>query len=231
VGVVQLLRSSAVWAIIVVNIVNHWGYFIYLNWIPSYFYKVKAVSDRVVLIRCLAGAEMLVPNQYSVHGLSSLPGPGSGPESVRICVAAAMDSHGRRFLSRWCAGRWPGRTRRGSCQSSKGTLTTQDVVLAHRHHQRENTFGTGLFSIWLLVHAGAADCCVPWSSAGIDAAVTARHLPQHGHRLYDSCAGHHITGWAMLAPHSDVVHGVEHNIRPANQTYFTRPNSIVSGTL
>ena len=40
VGVVQLLRSSAVWAIIVVNIVNHWGYFIYLNWIPSYFYKV-----------------------------------------------------------------------------------------------------------------------------------------------------------------------------------------------
>lgn len=39
-GVVQLLRSSAVWAIIVVNIVNHWGYFIYLNWIPSYFYKV-----------------------------------------------------------------------------------------------------------------------------------------------------------------------------------------------
>jgi hypothetical protein len=40
VGVVRLLRSSAVWAIIVVNIVNHWGYFIYLNWIPSYFYKV-----------------------------------------------------------------------------------------------------------------------------------------------------------------------------------------------
>ena len=40
VGVVQLLRSSAVWAIIIVNIVNHWGYFIYLNWIPSYFYKV-----------------------------------------------------------------------------------------------------------------------------------------------------------------------------------------------
>lgn len=41
-GVVRLLRSSAVWAIIVVNIVNHWGYFIYLNWIPSYFYKVTA---------------------------------------------------------------------------------------------------------------------------------------------------------------------------------------------
>lgn len=43
VGVRQLLSSSAVWAIIVVNIVNHWGYFIYLNWIPSYFYKVSAL--------------------------------------------------------------------------------------------------------------------------------------------------------------------------------------------
>lgn len=81
---VQLLSSTATWAIIIVNIVNHWGevlhsagsdelwlsfllrrslgqacssatqhaysepllaagYFIYLNWIPSYFYKV--ISD------------------------------------------------------------------------------------------------------------------------------------------------------------------------------------------
>ncbi|EIE19438.1 MFS general substrate transporter [Coccomyxa subellipsoidea C-169] len=35
-----LLRSPATWAIIVVNIVNHWGYFIYLNWMPSYFHHV-----------------------------------------------------------------------------------------------------------------------------------------------------------------------------------------------
>ncbi|KAK9915240.1 hypothetical protein WJX75_006550 [Coccomyxa subellipsoidea] len=32
--------GRATWAIIVVNIVNHWGYFIYLNWMPSYFHHV-----------------------------------------------------------------------------------------------------------------------------------------------------------------------------------------------
>ena len=53
VGVVQLLRSSAVWAIIVVNIVNHWGYFIYLNWIPSYFYKVSREGGCVRLVVCV----------------------------------------------------------------------------------------------------------------------------------------------------------------------------------
>jgi predicted MFS family arabinose efflux permease len=40
VSIRQLLSSRAVWAIIVVKFVNHWGYFIYLNWMPSYFYKV-----------------------------------------------------------------------------------------------------------------------------------------------------------------------------------------------
>lgn len=40
VGVRELLSSSATWAIIIVNIVNHWGYFIYLNWMPSYFNAV-----------------------------------------------------------------------------------------------------------------------------------------------------------------------------------------------
>ena len=41
VGVRELLSSSATWAIIIVNIVNHWGYFIYLNWMPSYFNAVS----------------------------------------------------------------------------------------------------------------------------------------------------------------------------------------------
>lgn len=36
----DLLASPAVLAIVVVNFVNHWGYFIYLNWMPSFFYKV-----------------------------------------------------------------------------------------------------------------------------------------------------------------------------------------------
>lgn len=36
-SVKDLLSSSAVWAVIIVTIVNHWGYFIYLNWMPTYF--------------------------------------------------------------------------------------------------------------------------------------------------------------------------------------------------
>lgn len=40
VSIKQLLSSKAVWAIITAKIINHWGYFIYLNWMPSYFYKV-----------------------------------------------------------------------------------------------------------------------------------------------------------------------------------------------
>ena len=32
-----LLSSPAVWGIVVANIVNHWGYFIYLGWMPTYF--------------------------------------------------------------------------------------------------------------------------------------------------------------------------------------------------
>jgi ACS family sodium-dependent inorganic phosphate cotransporter/ACS family sodium-dependent inorganic phosphate cotransporter-like MFS transporter 9 len=41
VSVWKLLSHKATWAIIIVNIVNHWGYFIYLNWMPSYFSKVS----------------------------------------------------------------------------------------------------------------------------------------------------------------------------------------------
>lgn len=33
----EFLSNSAVWAIIIVNFVNHWGYFIYLNWLPTFF--------------------------------------------------------------------------------------------------------------------------------------------------------------------------------------------------
>lgn len=47
VSVGQLLSHPATWAIIIVNIVNHWGYFIYLNWMPSYFVKVCATVSTV----------------------------------------------------------------------------------------------------------------------------------------------------------------------------------------
>jgi hypothetical protein len=40
VTLLKLLSHPATWAIIVVNFVNHWGYFIYLNWMPTYFSKV-----------------------------------------------------------------------------------------------------------------------------------------------------------------------------------------------
>ena len=46
VGIAKLLSSKATWAIIVVNFVNHWGYFIYLNWMPSYFVRVLGVDLR-----------------------------------------------------------------------------------------------------------------------------------------------------------------------------------------
>eukprot|EP00951_Prasinocladus_malaysianus_P001709 scaffold12053_cov37-Prasinocladus_malaysianus.AAC.2 len=32
-GILQMLSKPAVWAIVVVNFINHWGYFIYLNWL------------------------------------------------------------------------------------------------------------------------------------------------------------------------------------------------------
>lgn len=50
VSVWRLLSHPATWAIIIVNIVNHWGYFIYLNWMPSYFVKVCATVFAVVCI-------------------------------------------------------------------------------------------------------------------------------------------------------------------------------------
>eukprot|EP00198_Chlamydomonas_reinhardtii_P002510 XP_001691846.1 predicted protein [Chlamydomonas reinhardtii] len=46
VTVAKLLTSSATWAIIIVNIVNHFGYFIYLNWMPTYFSKALGFDLR-----------------------------------------------------------------------------------------------------------------------------------------------------------------------------------------
>lgn len=42
----KMLKNKAVWAIIVANFANHWGYFIYLNWMPTYFYKVLGMDLR-----------------------------------------------------------------------------------------------------------------------------------------------------------------------------------------
>lgn len=42
----KMLKTRAVWAIITANVVNHWGYFMYLNWMPTYFYKVLGMNLR-----------------------------------------------------------------------------------------------------------------------------------------------------------------------------------------
>ena len=41
----KLLSHPATWAIILVNFVNDWGFFIYLNWMPTYFYKVSGYQQ------------------------------------------------------------------------------------------------------------------------------------------------------------------------------------------
>ncbi|GFH23432.1 MFS domain-containing protein [Haematococcus lacustris] len=38
--------AAATWAIIVVNVINHFGYFIYLNWMPTYFVKALGFDLR-----------------------------------------------------------------------------------------------------------------------------------------------------------------------------------------
>ena len=38
------LRARPVQAVIVANFVNHWGYFIYLSWIPTYFARQHALN-------------------------------------------------------------------------------------------------------------------------------------------------------------------------------------------
>jgi predicted MFS family arabinose efflux permease len=42
----ELLKRRATWAIVVANFVNHWGYFIFLSWIPSYFANVFGMDMR-----------------------------------------------------------------------------------------------------------------------------------------------------------------------------------------
>ena len=42
----NFLRSRAVWAIVAANVANHWGYFIFLNWLPSFFSGVLKTDLR-----------------------------------------------------------------------------------------------------------------------------------------------------------------------------------------
>ena len=40
------LSKKATWAIVAVNFVNHWSYFILLNWMPSYFVRALGLDLR-----------------------------------------------------------------------------------------------------------------------------------------------------------------------------------------
>jgi len=46
VSIVSLMSKPATWAIVIVNVVNHFGYFIYLNWMPTYFVKALGFDLR-----------------------------------------------------------------------------------------------------------------------------------------------------------------------------------------
>lgn len=40
----DLLSSKHTWAIIAANVANHWGYFVYLSWLPSYFHRALGLN-------------------------------------------------------------------------------------------------------------------------------------------------------------------------------------------
>ena len=42
----NFLRSRPVWAIIAANVANHWGYFVFLNWLPTFFSTVLGTDLR-----------------------------------------------------------------------------------------------------------------------------------------------------------------------------------------
>lgn len=83
-----MLRNRAVWAIIFANFVNHWGYFIYLNWMPTYFYKVLGVDLRAsALMSFLPWAVMAVGSSASGVVSDALVRSGAlSPTAVRKVV-------------------------------------------------------------------------------------------------------------------------------------------------
>ena len=43
-GVRDLVGSRHTWAIVIANSVNHWGYFLFLNWLPAYFFNTLGLD-------------------------------------------------------------------------------------------------------------------------------------------------------------------------------------------
>lgn len=83
----SMLRNRAVWAIIIANIINHWGYFIYLNWMPTYFYKVLGVDLRSsALMSFLPWLVMALGSSASGILSDALIRSGVKPTTVRKAV-------------------------------------------------------------------------------------------------------------------------------------------------
>lgn len=83
----DLLKSRPVWAIIIANVINHWGYFIYLNWMPTYFYKVLGVDLRASAFMSFV-PWLVMASGSSISGLLSdgLVRAGVKPTRVRKVI-------------------------------------------------------------------------------------------------------------------------------------------------
>jgi MFS family permease len=87
ISVQDLLKNRPVWAIIIANVINHWGYFIYLNWMPTYFYKVLGLDLRASAFMSFV-PWLVMATGSSVSGLLSdgLVRAGVAPTRVRKVV-------------------------------------------------------------------------------------------------------------------------------------------------
>lgn len=87
ISVQDLLNNRPVWAIIIANVINHWGYFIYLNWMPTYFYKVLGLDLRASAFMSFV-PWLVMATGSSVSGLLSdgLVRAGVAPTRVRKVV-------------------------------------------------------------------------------------------------------------------------------------------------
>eukprot|EP00803_Ostreobium_quekettii_P009326 evm.model.scf_2050.1 EVM.evm.TU.scf_2050.1 scf_2050:7752-15159(+) len=96
--VTEMLSKLPVWAVIVATVVNHWGYFICLSWMPSYFNKALGLDLRassvfsfvpwvVMAFGSLASgiaADVMVAKGLGVAATRKIM------QSVAFCVPAAM---------------------------------------------------------------------------------------------------------------------------------------------
>ncbi|KAI8477407.1 MAG: hypothetical protein J3K34DRAFT_515747 [Monoraphidium minutum] len=86
----RLLSHPATWAIIVVNFVNHWGYFIYLNWMPTYFSKVLGFDLRASsLLSFLPWLVMATGSSAAGFLADSLIARGTSVTTVRKAMQSA----------------------------------------------------------------------------------------------------------------------------------------------